>query len=122
MRRVFACGVGAVMAVRTVADDIHVIKIRWYPAGRRMTIITIIATVQVSRVFAGRGDAIMTGAAGAKDLCVIDGKDGREHVRVMAVFADIAGLNMCRALADRLRAIMAVDAVAGDIHMVEVRW
>ena len=122
MRRVFACGVGAVVAARTVIADIHVIKIRWYPAGRRVTIVAGTGSVQVRWVFAGCGDAIMTGAAGAKNLGMVNGKRGREHVGVVAVFADIAGLNMRQALAGRLRAIVAVDAVAGDVHMVEIRW
>lgn len=40
----------------------------------------------------------------------------------MAIFADIAGLYVRRRLAGCIRAVMAIDAIARDIDMVEVRW
>lgn len=121
MRRVFACGVGAVVAARTVITDIHVIEIRWYPAGRRVTVVAVIASIQVSRVLAGCGDAVMTGAAGAEYLGMVNGKHGRENIGRVAVFADIAGLYMRLVLAGGLRAVMAVETATSNVHVIEIR-
>lgn len=61
------------MAAETVADDIRVVEIRRSPGDRRMTIVAIIATCDMRRVLAGGCNTVMTGAAGADDLCVVDG-------------------------------------------------
>ena len=50
---VLACGVGPVVTANAVADDIHVTKIRGSEGNGRMTIITIIAGRNVSRILAG---------------------------------------------------------------------
>lgn len=121
VRRGFAGGLGTVMAAHAVTGDIDVVKIRRYPSCGRMTVIAVVAAVNMCRGLAGRGDAIMTGAAGAKYLGVIDGKHGREHIGGMAVFADVAGLNVCRTLTGRLGAVMAADAVTRNVHVVEIR-
>ena len=39
----------------------------------------------------------------------------------MTVFTDVRRLNMRRALAGRLRAVMAVNAVTRDVRVIEVR-
>ncbi len=52
---------------------------------------------------------------------MIDGENRRENVGVMAVLADIAGLDVRRVLAGRFHAVVAVDTVASDVDMVEVR-
>jgi len=65
MRRAFASRVAAVMTAEAIVHYIHMVKIRGQPGGRRMTIVTVIAAADMCRVFAGRGDAVMTGAAGA---------------------------------------------------------
>jgi len=63
--QVLAGGVGTVMTAHTVTGDIDVIKVRRYPSCGRMAIIAIVAAVKMCRGFAGRGDAVMAGAAGA---------------------------------------------------------
>lgn len=62
--RVFARRVGAIMTAGAIASDVHMIEICRQPADGGMTIITIIAAVDVRRGFAGRGYAVMTDAAG----------------------------------------------------------
>ena len=42
------------------------------------------------------------------------------NVGVVAVFADIAGLNMCGRFAGGVRAIMAVNAIASNVDVIEV--
>jgi len=86
-----------------------------------MTIVASITTGDMSRVFAGRRNAVMTGTAAAQNLCVIDGKHGRPNVRCVAVLANIAGLYVCRGLADGLRAVVAAHTIASDVDVIEVR-
>jgi hypothetical protein len=52
---------------------------------------------------------------------VIDGEYRSKYVGRMTVLTDIACLQMCHVLANRLDAVMAIDAVAGDIHMLKIR-
>lgn len=47
--------------------------------------------------------------------------DGLPQRRAMAVFADIRRLNVCRAFAGRLGAVVTVDAVRGNVGVIEVR-
>ena len=51
------------------------------------------------RMLAGRDIAIVAGATGAKYLRVIDSLCRLPYGRAMAIFADVRGLDMCRALA-----------------------
>lgn len=91
MRGVFAGGLGAIVAVDAAARDIDVIEVRRYPASCRVTIVAGIATRDMGRVLSGSCDTIMTGAAGVRNLCVVDRVHGREFVGVVAVFADVGG-------------------------------
>ena len=50
---ILACGIGAIMAANAVADDVHVTKIRGSKGNGRMTVITIVAGRNVSRMLAG---------------------------------------------------------------------
>ncbi len=52
---------------------------------------------------------------------MIYGEYRSKYVGRMTVLTDIARLQMRHVLANRLDAIMAIDAVAGDIHMVKIR-
>lgn len=51
VRRVLADCIGTVVAARAIADDIDVVKIGRRPARRGMTVIAVIATDNVIRVF-----------------------------------------------------------------------
>jgi len=74
--RAFAGRVRAVMAAKTISDDVHVIEIRGQPADRAVTVIAIIAACNVSRVLTGCNDAIMAGPTSTQNLCVVDGDHG----------------------------------------------
>ena len=77
-----------------------------------MTVVTIVAAGDVVCVFADRNDAIVTGAAAAQHLCVVDCEGGCENIRVVAVLTDVSGLNVVRAFAGFLDAIVATNAVS----------
>ena len=86
-----------------------------------MTVVAGVAAGKVRRVLAGCRDAVVTGATGAQYLGVIDSDYRRPQVRGVAVFADIRRLNVRRSFAGCLGAVMAADAVAGDVQMIEIR-
>ena len=119
--RILARGVGTVVAAEAVARDVDVIEVRGQPAGGRMTVVAVSAAGDVVQVFSGCRDTVMTRATGAQDLCVVHGKHGRKHIGRMTVFANVARLHMRRAFACRVSAVVAAKAVAGDVHVIEVR-
>ena len=62
----------------------------------------------------------MAGETGANDLRVIDHVGRHKRHVVVAVLADIGGIDMRRMLARRIGAVMAADAVGGDVGVIEV--
>jgi len=79
-----------------------------------------IAARDVSRVFADGSGTVMARATSTDYLGVIDREYGCPNCRAMAIFADIACLYMSLVLASRLRAVMAADAIANNIYMIEI--
>ena len=73
-------------------------------------------------VFAGRGDTVVTRVTGADDVRVIDREDRRKDISVVAVCTDVTGLDVCQVLARRIHTIVAVDAISGDVQMIEIGW
>ena len=122
MRQVFAGSIEAVVAACAIARNIQVVERRRSPGDRGVAVVAGIAAGEVCRVFAGCNYAIMTGATGADDLGMVDAKYGREYVGVMAILANVAGLNVRKVLANGVHAVMAVNAATGDIQMVKIRW
>jgi len=121
MCRVLAGGIGAVVAAEAVVDYICVVKIGWYPCCGRVAIIAVVTAADVRRVLAFCNRAIVTGVAGANNPHVIDPVCRcKEHV-VMAVLTHIRRLNVHQALTDRVRAVVATEAVRGDIDVIEIR-
>ena len=51
---------------------------------------------------------------------MIDHVDRREQNTVVAVLADVGGLDMRGVLADRLSAVMAAYAITRDIDVIEI--
>jgi len=74
----------------------------------------------MSRVLAGRGQAVMAAAATAQHLCMINAIGWRKRDRVMTVLTDIGRLNMRRILAGRVGTVVATRAIARDVDVVEV--
>lgn len=87
-----------------------------------MAVIAGIAARNMRWMFACRDDAVMTAVAGTDNLGVVNGKDRRKDVGVVAIFANIAAENMCRVLANGVDAVMAVNTLTSDVQMVEVGW
>ena len=85
-----------------------------------MAVIARIATGDMGWVFAGCRHAIVAGIAGADYLGVINGKDRRENVGVVAVLANIAGLDVRWRFSNCVRTVMAVNAISRDIQVVEI--
>lgn len=121
VRRVFARGVYAVVALNAVVDDVYVTERSGRERGGRMTVIAVIAGGNVRRVFARCRDAVMAGAAGTEHLRMVDREHGREHIACMTVLTNVGGLNVGQVLAGRLNAVVAANAVARDVHVVKIR-
>lgn len=85
-----------------------------------MTIIAVVAAGYVRHVFASGRDTIMTGAAAAQHLRVVDGHHRVEHVRRVTVLANVSGLHVRWILADSIGAVMTANATTHNIHVVEV--
>ena len=108
------------MAAHAVAGDIDVVECGRPPRDGGMTIIAGIVAGNVSWVFADSDVAIMTGAALTNNLRMVDGKYRRENIRVVAVLADFACLDVVHVFTDSFDPIVAVDAISTDTHMIEV--
>lgn len=120
MRRTLTGGFGTVMAAEALARDVHMIEIRRQPGDRRVTVVAVVATGDVGRVFTGRRDAVMAGTACAYDLGVVDRDRRRPHIGRVAVCADIGRLYVCQVLAGGIYTVMATDAIARDVQVIEV--
>ena len=121
MCRVFADRLSAVMAAETVTDDVYVIEIRGQPACCAVTVVAGVAAGYVRRVLAGGNDAVVAGGTTSNHLRVIDGHDGRKHIRGVAVVTDIRRLDVCRVLTGCVRTVVAAKTVAGDVQVIEIR-
>ncbi len=121
MLRIFAGRVGAIVAADTVAGDVNVIESSGTPGHRRMAIVTGIIAGNVGGVFSSSYDAIVTGAATANHLCMVDGKHRHENVTIVAVFANVTSLDVSQVLAQGLDAVVTIDAIAGDTNVIEIR-
>ena len=117
--RVLADCVGAIVAANAVAVDVYVVKIRRQPCNCAMAVVAVVTARNMRRVFASCGNAVMAGAATTKHLGVIDHHHGRKHTCVVTIFTYVGCLRVCRVLADRVRAVMTVAAIARDGCVVE---
>lgn len=122
MGRALACCICAVMAGRTVARNIDVIEIRGYPGDCGVTAVAVIAACNVRRMLASCGSAVVTGATAAQYVSVVNSRHGLPMRRGVAVLADIRCLNMCTAFAGGIGAVVAAEAAADDIRVVEYGW
>lgn len=85
-----------------------------------MTVIAAIAANNMCRVFAGRRNAIVAGAACAYDLGVVDDHHWHKNIRGVAVFAHIRRLNVCRTFTRCIRAVVAANTIARDVYVIEI--
>ena len=74
------------------------------------------------RVLASRGDAIVTGTAAAHYVGVVNSQHGLPNRRVVAVLANIRCLNMCKTFAGGIDVVVAAEAAADNVRVVEYSW
>ena len=117
-----ASRIRTVMAIYTIAGDGRVIKIGWRPANGCVAVVAVVATGEMRRMLASRCDPIVTGAAAAQHLRVIDRVGRQPGNGVMAVFANGCRLYVRRVLAGCVRTVVAIRAAARDIQVIEVGW
>lgn len=86
-----------------------------------MAIVTIVATGNVSRMFADCRRAVMAGTASADNLCVVYSVGRYPGIRIMAILANITRLNVRRVLAGGIRTVVAANAIACNIDVIKVR-
>jgi hypothetical protein len=91
---ILANGVRAVMTAATIVENSVVTENCRQPPGRRVAIVTVRSTRNVSGGFADGCDAIMTRAASAQHLGVINSESRCPDIRVVAVLADVGRLDM----------------------------
>ena len=120
VRRSLTDGIRAVVATNTVIHDVDVVEVGGQPRDCRVAVIAVNATRDMRWVFAGCYCAVMTGAAGANDLGVVDEVGRYPDVRGMAVFAHIGRLDVRQVLARSVGAVMAAGTVARNIYVVEI--
>ncbi len=121
MPRILAYRVRSVVAIDAIAGDSRVVEERRQPASSGMAVVTGIAAGNMRRRLADSNYTVVTGITGSHYLGVIHCHHGGKHVRCVTVLADIRCLNVCRILANRVRAIVTAGAVTGDIHVIEIR-
>lgn len=85
-----------------------------------MAIVTGIPACYVVCTLASRRHAVVARSAGAQNLRMINGVRRHPDIGIMAILADVAGLNMGWCLAGCVSAIVAGDAIGSNIRMVEV--
>ena len=121
VRWILAGRVCAVMAAHAVTRDVDVVKVGRQPGNCAVTVIAVVTTRNVGRMFAGGSDAVMAGSASPDYLGVIDDENWLPHSWRVAVFTDVRRQWMCWTLARCVRTVMAVDAVARNGRVIECR-
>ncbi len=72
------------------------------------------------RVHTSGCSAIVAGRARAKDLSMINGRNGRPDIGAVAIFTDIGGLRVQWTFAGRVCSVVAADAVVNNVRVVEI--
>ena len=108
------------MTAGTIIGDTEVIEIRRTPSHCRVAVITGVTARDMGWMFTGGDVAVMACITRTDDLRVVNGKDWRKYVGVVAVLANVAGLNMGEVFADCVDAIVTVDTVTGYVDVIEV--
>jgi len=106
VRRVLPGCVRTVMAIRTVAHNIHVIEIGWNPARCRVAVVAVTATCNMIGVLARCDIAVVTGAAAPQHVQMVDREHRAPGTRAVAVLASGRGLDVCRRFTCRDKAVM----------------
>lgn len=116
-----ACGTGQVAPViQRLERQAGMREVVRQPTGRVVADATVLLGVEVTLILAGRRNAVVARSARAQDLRMVDPDNGRPPYRAVAVLTDIGCLGMGCVLTRCIRAVVATEAIAGDIHVIEV--
>ena len=92
-----------------------------YPRNRFMAFVALAVGYEVTGIAASRRDAVVARGAGAKNLGMVDRRYRAPGRRVMAVLTNIGRQRVIRALTSCIGAVVAADAVIGDVGVIKVR-
>lgn len=106
--------------IKRFVSQARVTEIGRYPRGRAMTQTAILRRIKVSRILAGCRRAVMAGRTGAENLVMVHRDYWHPGVTSVAVFADVGCLDMCRAFARSVGAVVAAKAIIDDVDVVEI--
>lgn len=110
----------AAMILRVIRQR-RVLVIRRRPSVVVMTHIALFRGAEMVLILTRRLHTIVAGCARSEHLRVIYRHDRRKHIGRMAVFADIRCLHVRRILSRRIRAVMAANAIARNVDVIEIR-
>ena len=85
-----------------------------------MAIVAVITTRYVRRMLAGRRDTVMTRAAAAEYLRMVDGDRRYPDCRAVTILACVCRYNVRRVLAGRSYTVVAVVAVTRNAGVIKV--
>ena len=120
MCRILAGRLHAIVTVDAIGRDTHVVKVGREPGNGGMTVVTVVTARDVRRILARCGGAIMAGAASPQYLGVVHQVGGRKCHIVVAVLTHVARVDVRGIFAGRLHAVVTVDAIGRDTHVIEV--
>jgi len=115
-----ADGVDVIVATDAVSGNVVVIEIGRQPGGRRMTVLAGIAAGYVPRRFAGNDCVVVAARTGTCHLQMIDCDDRSERDDRVTILADVGRRYVIDGLSDRIDGVVTVEAVAGDVVVVEI--
>lgn len=107
--------------IQWFVGETRMAEISRYPCNRVVAKTAVLRRVEVPRVLAGCRCAIVAGRTGSEDLVVVHGRRRHPEVGAVAVLADIGRLQMRRAFAGGVGAVMTAEAIVDDVHMVKIR-
>ncbi len=107
------------MTVEACAGDVGMVEVGGDPSHGRVAVVAIVAAIDVVGVFASGDAAVVTRAAGAYDLRVIDRVCRVETERCVTVLTGIRGLDVQRMFARRIGTIVAAEAPGADRRVIE---
>lgn len=119
MQRTFAGCISPVMAARTIGHDVGMVEVGRHPGNCRMAVITDIPCSNVTRMLALSSCTVMAVAAAAYYLGMVDKRNRFPAGRAVTIFANIRGLNVHWALARRIHAVVATNAIANNAAVIE---
>ena len=107
--------------IQWLVTQTHVLVNMRSPSIGRMTVTALAVRHEVPLVLAGRSVSIMAGRTGTQDLRVVYGCYRYPGDRRVTVLADVCRQDMRRVLTCSSCAIVAADAVIGDVRVVKGR-